>query len=178
LLKYRTSTAYSRSAAANSAPPFAACLAKTNLTLTGPRPTGVRCVPSLFHDRSSWPKVPVIDTDGDENWLAEVTGRDIAFIPAKNRGSDRVGLAPAAQQFEDPFDPAAPRPARYRDRVLARQSLCSVVVETSGLRPHRAPAVGAAKRIGSASYWPACVVTSPHSSKQGALQRGDLYAEG
>jgi hypothetical protein len=83
LLKYRTSTAYSRSAAANSAPPFAACLAKTNLTLTGPRPTGVRCVPSLFHDRSSWPKVPVIDTDGDENWLAEVTGRDIAFIPAK-----------------------------------------------------------------------------------------------
>ena len=40
-------------------------------------------MPLLFHDRSSWPTVPVIDSDGDENCLAKVTGRDIAFISAK-----------------------------------------------------------------------------------------------
>ena len=37
----------------------------------------------LYHDGNSWPKAPLVDIDGDENWLAETTGRDIAFPPAK-----------------------------------------------------------------------------------------------
>jgi hypothetical protein len=40
----------------------------------------------------------------------------------------------------------------------------------SGLRPHRALAAGAAKRVGS----PACEVTNPNSSEQRALQRGAI----
>jgi hypothetical protein len=69
LLKCRTRTAYSRSAAANSAPPLARCLAKTNLALTDTRA-----------DQGSLRAVAL----SRPQRLAEgATGRDIAFIPAK-----------------------------------------------------------------------------------------------
>ncbi len=43
---------------------------------------GFCCVPSLYRDRAAWPKLAVIDADGDENWLADTTGRDIVHVPA------------------------------------------------------------------------------------------------
>jgi Phytanoyl-CoA dioxygenase (PhyH) len=44
---------------------------------------GFRCVPSLYRDRDAWPSKPTIDADGEENWLADITGRDIFHVPAQ-----------------------------------------------------------------------------------------------
>ena len=44
---------------------------------------GFRCVPSLYHDRAAWPQAPLIDQDGDENWLANTEGREIVHVAAQ-----------------------------------------------------------------------------------------------
>lgn len=44
---------------------------------------GFRCVPSLYRDRDAWPNKPIIDADGEENWLADITGREIVHVPAQ-----------------------------------------------------------------------------------------------
>jgi hypothetical protein len=44
---------------------------------------GFRCVPSLYLDRIAWPRKPIIDSDGEENWLADTTGREIVHVPAQ-----------------------------------------------------------------------------------------------
>jgi hypothetical protein len=58
---------------------FGGVLALTNTALDQ---GGFRCVPSLYHDRETWPKQPVIDADGDENWLADTTGHTIEYVAA------------------------------------------------------------------------------------------------
>jgi hypothetical protein len=44
---------------------------------------GFRCVPSPYRDRDAWPNKPIIDADGEENWLADITGREIVHAPAQ-----------------------------------------------------------------------------------------------
>lgn len=52
------------------------------LTDTEVNQGGFRCVPSLLHDRSAWPKRPTLDADGDYNWLADVANREVVYVPA------------------------------------------------------------------------------------------------
>jgi hypothetical protein len=44
---------------------------------------GFRCVPSLYRDRDAWPRKPIIDAEGEENWLADTRGREIVYVPAQ-----------------------------------------------------------------------------------------------
>jgi hypothetical protein len=44
---------------------------------------GFCCIPSLYRDREAWPKQAIIDADGEEEWLADTTGREIAHVPAQ-----------------------------------------------------------------------------------------------
>lgn len=53
------------------------------LTDTAANQGGFRCVSSLYDDRSAWPRAPIIDQDGDENWLANTEAREIVHVPAK-----------------------------------------------------------------------------------------------
>lgn len=52
------------------------------LTDTDADQGGFRCVPSLLNDRDAWPKKPIVDANGEEDWLAETDGRAILHIPA------------------------------------------------------------------------------------------------
>jgi hypothetical protein len=53
------------------------------LTDTAINQGGFRCVPSLYRHRDAWPTKPNINTDGEENWLADTTGREIIHVPAQ-----------------------------------------------------------------------------------------------
>jgi len=53
------------------------------LTDTAADQGGFRCVPSLYDDRAAWPRAPIIDRDGDENWLATTEGHEIVHVPAQ-----------------------------------------------------------------------------------------------
>jgi hypothetical protein len=53
------------------------------LTDTSVNQGGFRCVPSLYHDRDSWPRKAIVDAEGEENWLADTTGREIVHVPAQ-----------------------------------------------------------------------------------------------
>lgn len=53
------------------------------LTNTATDQGGFRCVPSLWRERGGWPQTPTIDADGDENWLADVRGREIINVAAE-----------------------------------------------------------------------------------------------
>jgi hypothetical protein len=53
------------------------------LTDTATDQGGFRCVPSLYHDRNAWPNEATIDADGDETWLADVSGREIVHVSAQ-----------------------------------------------------------------------------------------------
>jgi len=53
------------------------------LTDTGIDQGGFRCVPSLYSDRDAWPTEPTIDADGNENWLADITDREIVHVAAQ-----------------------------------------------------------------------------------------------
>ena len=53
------------------------------LTDTAADQGGFRCVPSLFHDSAAWPRAPIIDRDGDENWLADTEGHEIVHVAAQ-----------------------------------------------------------------------------------------------
>jgi hypothetical protein len=44
---------------------------------------GFRCVPSLYRDRDAWPKAPQVDSEGEEDWLADTAGREIVHVPAQ-----------------------------------------------------------------------------------------------
>jgi hypothetical protein len=44
---------------------------------------GFRCVPSLYLNLDAWPRRPVIHADGEEDWLADTTGREIIHLSAK-----------------------------------------------------------------------------------------------
>ena len=44
---------------------------------------GFRCIPSLYQDRHGWPAAPTVDADGEEDWLADVGGREIVAVPAR-----------------------------------------------------------------------------------------------
>jgi hypothetical protein len=44
---------------------------------------GFRCVPALYRDRNAWPTKPIIDSDGDENWLVDVKSPEIVRVAAQ-----------------------------------------------------------------------------------------------
>jgi hypothetical protein len=44
---------------------------------------GFCCVPSLYRNREAWPKQPIVHPGGDEDWLADATGREIVYVPAR-----------------------------------------------------------------------------------------------
>jgi ectoine hydroxylase-related dioxygenase (phytanoyl-CoA dioxygenase family) len=52
------------------------------LTETAVDQGGFRCVPSLWKDCAAWPKSPVVDANGEEDWLADTAGRDIIHVAA------------------------------------------------------------------------------------------------
>jgi len=45
---------------------------------------GFRCVPTLYRSRDKWPQAPVMDANGDENWLANTDGHPIEAVPARS----------------------------------------------------------------------------------------------
>jgi ectoine hydroxylase-related dioxygenase (phytanoyl-CoA dioxygenase family) len=53
------------------------------LTDTDADQGGFRCVPSLWKDRDAWPKRPVVEANGDDDWLADIGARDIVYVPAQ-----------------------------------------------------------------------------------------------
>jgi hypothetical protein len=121
-------------------------------------------VPSLFRDRSSWPRTPVVDSDGDKNCLAETTGRDFAFIPAKAGNlivwdwrlppgnSKNLSTRPRLASMSRCTRTPTPRCTTPRSSPGAAVAVFPGA--TVELRPHRALVAGAVGRIGSASYWP------------------------
>jgi hypothetical protein len=67
-------------------------------------------VPSLFHDRSSWPTAPAVDVDGDASWLAEAAEHDIVFVPST--GGDLIVWDWRVPQSNSKNFPARPRLAQ------------------------------------------------------------------
>jgi hypothetical protein len=53
------------------------------LTDTAINQGGFRCVPSLYSDDNAWPRKPIIDAGGAEDWFADTTGREIVHVHAR-----------------------------------------------------------------------------------------------
>lgn len=89
---------------------------------------GFRCVPSLYCDQDTWPREPIIDADGDENWLADAAGREIVHVAA--RTGDLIVWDSRLAHSNSKNTSYAPRIAFYVLMGPADQGMREIAVES------------------------------------------------